>query len=81
MILAWIPFLEPFSALQPWWWALIAPLSLGISMMYKAIRLPDLGAYWRQVALMTAQVILALIGLALGLAILVEVIIPLLPVR
>jgi hypothetical protein len=50
-------------------------------MIYKALRIGDLGRYWREVAIMTLQVLLGLIGLAVALMILVQLIIPLLPVE
>jgi len=78
-MLAWTPFLDPLWAVQPYWWMLLVPLSLGISMVYKAWRMPVLDHYWRQVAVMTTQLILGMLALGLALALLVEVIIPALP--
>lgn len=78
-VLAWIPFLDPVWALRDHWWWLLVPLCLGISMIYKAWRMPRLDRYWRQVAIMTAQLVLGMIALGLTLAVLVEVIIPALP--
>ena len=76
--LAWIPFLEPINALQPWWYLLLVPLSFGISVIYKSMRLPRLERFWRQVAIMTTQIVLAMVALAIGLAVLIQVVIPLL---
>lgn len=77
--LAYIPFLQPLNAVQQWWYLLLVPLAFGIAVIYKAVRLPSLAEYWKQVAIMTAQIVLAMLGLAIGLIILVQVIIPRLP--
>jgi hypothetical protein len=78
--LAWVPFLEPINALQAWWYLLIVPLSFGISVIYKAMRLPRLERIWIQVAIMTMQIVLAMIALAIGLAVLIQLVIPMLSV-
>ena len=78
--LAWIPFLEPLNALQDFWYLLLIPLSFGISVIYKALRMPSLTGFWRQVAMMTIQIVLAMIGLTICLIFLVQVIVPMLPI-
>jgi len=75
----WIPFIDPLPIAGAIWWALSLPLAIGISMVHKAWRMPTTDGYLRQVALMTIQILLAMIGLALALAILVQVVVPLLP--
>jgi hypothetical protein len=76
LILAWRPFLDPVR-LDEYWWALLLPLSLGISVAYKAVRVRELGpAYWRQVAIMTAQIILAMILLGIAMFTMLEFIVP-----
>lgn len=79
-MLAYIPFLHPINFFHEWWYLLIGPLSLGISMIYKALRMNDLTRFSREVATMTLQIILGMIGLALVLMFLVEIVIPVLPV-
>jgi hypothetical protein len=79
--LAWTPFLEPINALQSWWYLLLVPLAFGISMIYKALRLAKLDQYWRQVGMMTTQVVLAMVALAIGLAVIIELLIPMIPVQ
>ena len=54
-------------------------LSFGISVVYKAMRMPSLEGFWRQVTIMTSQIILYMIALAIVLVILVQVVIPRLP--
>lgn len=78
-ILAYIPFIHPLNCFHEWWYLLLLPLSFGISVIYKAIRMPTLIHYWRQVALMTAQIVLAMIGLALALVVIIVWVIPRLP--
>ncbi|MCP3904270.1 MAG: hypothetical protein GY715_11620 [Planctomycetes bacterium] len=80
-LLAYVPFLHPINALQDWSYLLIIPLAFGISMIYKALRLSDLSHYWRQVVVMTTQIVLTMIGLGIALALLVQVVIPALPIR
>lgn len=78
--LAYIPFLYPINLFHDWWYLLILPLSFGISIIYKAMRLGSLDRFWYQVAMMTIQIIVSMIGLAIALLILVQWIIPALPV-
>ena len=74
--LAWIPFLSPMNWIQSAWYLLLIPLALGVSMIYKAMRVTDIHAYWRQVGVMTLQVVLAITGLAVSLILFVRYIIP-----
>lgn len=80
ILFGYVPFITPLSIFHTWWYLLLVPLALGISMIYKALRLRDLRTYWREVAVMTAQIVLAMIGLAIALVILVQLVIPMLPV-
>ena len=78
--LAYRPFLDPAPGAAQWWWLTIIPLSVLISMVYKAGRintLDDMQRYWKRVAIMSAQVIALMIGLAAALHIVVEFIVPL----
>jgi len=81
--LAYVPFLDPLPGVTHYWWVLVAPLTLGIAMSWKAVRGPSLagglGPYWRAVATMTIQTILAVVGIAVGLFLLVQVLLPRLP--
>lgn len=79
-MLAWTPFIHPLNIFHTWWYVLIVPLAFGVSVIYKAVRMPDLLRFWRETLAMTAQIILAMIGLAIGIALLVQVAIPWLPV-
>ncbi len=71
-LLAWRPFLEPISVHEHWW-VFLAPLALGISIVWKAVRLGTLEHYWRQVAMMTVQIIVGMVVLAAFSYVFVEV--------
>jgi hypothetical protein len=78
-MLAWIPFIEPLNLFHQWWYLLLLPLSLGISVVYKGVRMQDLRGFWRETTIMTLQIVLAMIALAIGVTLLVQVVIPWLP--
>ena len=78
-MLAYIPFIQPINGLQEWWYLLLIPLSFGISVIYKSLRMPRLDRFWRQVAIMTTQIVLAMIALAIALAVFIQIVIPMLP--
>ena len=77
--LAWIPFLEPMPSIGAWWPIFLIPLSIGISMIYKALRLPTLRNYAMGVAVMSFQIILAMAVLAVALFLVVQFLIPTIP--
>lgn len=76
VLLAWRPLLDPLPLTGPAWWLLIIPLAVGISVIYKAIRVPTLDVYWRQVALMTGQILGTMLLIAVGLHVFVEWVLP-----
>ena len=78
--LPWVPFMQPLPGVQANWLWLLPILVFGIAMMYKAVRVVDLATYWREVGMMTMQVLLAFLGLATGVFMIVQRIVPLLPV-
>ncbi len=78
-LVAWIPLAEPIPGVIHWWWAWIAPMVLGVGMIWKAIRLRDLDRYWQEVFRMSGQVLVGMMALAAGLMLLVRVVLPLLP--
>ena len=77
--MSYIPFLHPIDAVHDWSFLLLIPLSFGISVVYKALRLPTMRGFWRKVAIMTTQIVLSMIALAVGLTILIQLVIPILP--
>lgn len=79
-LVAYIPFLDPMHALQDVWYLLLVPLAFGISIIYRAIRMPNLDHFWRGVTIMTTQIVAAMVALGVVLVVLVQVVIPILPV-
>lgn len=77
MMLGWRPFLDPIDA-HAWWFALMVPLALGISVAYRAIRLERVGdgRYWWSVVVMTVQVVAAMILLGAASYVFIQVIVP-----
>jgi hypothetical protein len=80
-MVAYTPFLDPVNIFHDWWYLLLIPLAFGISVIYRALKLQNLDHYWRAVFTMTAQIVLAMIGLGIALIVLVVLILPLLPVE
>ena len=79
-MIAYVPFLDPINAFHEWWFVLLIPLSFGISVVYRALKLPSLEHYWRAVMTMTAQIVLVMVALGIALVIVVVQIIPRLPI-
>ncbi len=75
MLAAWRPFLDPIN-LHDWWYFLLLPLALGISIAYKAVRVRTMEHFWRNVAIMTVHLIAAMIVLAVAAYLLIILIIP-----
>jgi len=73
--LAYRPFLDPIDA-HSWWLLLCVPLVLFISMAYKAMRVPTMRYYWRQVIKMTLEILAAIILLSIALFLIVEFAMP-----
>lgn len=74
---SWRPFLDPLD-LHDWWWAFLPPLAFGISVAYKAVRVTTFEGYWRAVAVMTVQIVAAMILLGVAAFLFVEYLVPLL---
>lgn len=68
-------FLEPLP-IQDQWWLTLIPLSVLVSMAYKAVRVQTFRGYWRQVLMMSAQIVVAMIALAVAIYLFVELIVP-----
>jgi len=77
--LAWIPFVTPMPSIDSWWPLFLIPLAIGISMIYKAIRLSTLDRYVVGGGVMTVPIVLAMVLLALGLYLVVQFLIPAIP--
>lgn len=79
--LAWRPFLDPLpSAMHEYWWLLLVPLAFLIAWSYKAVRLasvePFVGHFLPRVFAMTAQIILGVVGIGLGMYLFIEIVAP-----
>ncbi|MCC6284701.1 MAG: hypothetical protein IT439_05280 [Phycisphaerales bacterium] len=74
-LLASIPFVDPLN-LHAQWFLLLVPLALFVSMAYKAVRLPTLAGYWRQVGIMSTQIVVGMAMLGLVLYMLTQWILP-----
>lgn len=75
LTLAYTPFIDPIDAHRAWYW-LIIPLAFGIAVVYKAMRVIDLKQYPKQVLVMTAQVVGAMVLLGIGSFVLIQHIVP-----
>jgi hypothetical protein len=75
-LISFIPFISPVNFFQTWWYLLVIPLAFGVSVIYKAIRLPRMDAYWLQVWLMTGQIVLVMALLAIGIAVFIQLVVP-----
>lgn len=73
--LAWRPFLDPLG-LHAYWWVFLIPLSLLISVAYKAVRVKDLAEFPRQAAVMTGQIIVAMILLGAAAFLFLQYLLP-----
>ena len=80
-IFAWKPFLQPAPAVDRWWWLLVIPTALGIALAYKSTRTRELALLPREALRMSVQIVLAMVGIALFLYLVVIVLVPRLPVE
>ncbi|MEQ9094709.1 MAG: hypothetical protein RIE32_00435 [Phycisphaerales bacterium] len=77
LTLGWRPFIDPIDA-HAWWFLLLIPIALLVSLSWKSVRIDDIKRLPRPVLVMTAQVILAMLGLGLAAFIGLVVVLPLL---
>ena len=75
LTLAYRPFIDPINA-HHWWYLLLIPMALGISVAYKAVRVPDLKEFPRAVAVMTVQIVVAMIALGAASYVCVQYVVP-----
>ena len=66
------PFIDPLDV-HGYWWAMLLPMAIGIALVYKAVRVRDLSRYWREVLVMTGEIIVGMVLLAAASYLLVEV--------
>ncbi|MSQ90884.1 MAG: hypothetical protein EXS01_05765 [Phycisphaerales bacterium] len=68
------------GALGTYWWLLLLPLILGISITYRATHDASLDRFWYRVSLFTAKSMLAMGSLAIVMYLFVYLVIPILRV-
>lgn len=73
---AWRPFIDPMDAHRTWF-VLLIPMAVLISMVYKAVRLPELDRYWVQVAIMSGQIVMWIIALGAAIFLFIQYVAPL----
>ena len=77
---SWRPFIDPLDiaipALQLYWYVLLVPISVLVSIVYKAVRVRDMAGFGRAVVTMSVQIITAMIALGVASYLLVQVVIP-----
>ncbi len=75
LFLAYRPFVEPLNAHRQWWMLLI-PLALLTAMAYKAVRVPEMSRYGRQVGVMFVQIVGGMVALGFVFWLFTQVILP-----
>ena len=79
-LLAYRPFLDPLP-LDSYWYLLLIPISIGISLAYKAVRVRDMKDYPRQVLVLTIQIVVSMAALGVGMYIVVQHVLPVIAPR
>ncbi len=79
-ILAWIPILQPGGSLGNYWWLLLFPLVVGISIAYRATHQSDLAGFWRGVLTFSVKSTVAMGSLGAAMYLFVYLVIPMLRV-
>lgn len=77
-LLAWLPFLQPMTALGNAWWLLMLPLVFGVAVVHRAVQDPNMDGYWARVLRLTVKANAVLGSLALAVYLFVYFVIPLL---
>jgi hypothetical protein len=80
LLIAYRPFLDPLP-LDAVWFLLLVPISFFISMAYKAVRVLDMKDYWRQVMVLTTQIVVSMITLGVGTYVILQHIVPVIAPR
>ena len=75
MSLAYTPFIDPINA-HDWWYLLLVPLALGIAVVYKAVRMPTLESYPKQVLIFSAQIVLGVVLLGAASFLFIQFVLP-----
>lgn len=77
-LVAWLPFLQPITALGNAWWLLMVPLVFGVAVVHRAVQDQSMDGYWGRVIRLTVKANAVLSLLALAIYLFVYFVIPLL---
>ena len=66
------------NAVQTWWYLLLIPMALGISIIYRSLRETTYNKYWKSVFVMTTQIVVGVSVLSITIGAFVQLVIPLL---
>jgi hypothetical protein len=75
-LLAYTPFIDPINA-HKWWYLLLIPVALLVSIAYKAVRVESMKDYPKEVAVMTVQIVVVMMLLGVASFLFVEKVLPL----
>lgn len=73
--IAYTPFLDPLN-IESWWYFTLVPLAFFVSVAYKAIRVHTFEHYWRNVLIMTTQIVFSIVGLGVLMFVLITQVMP-----
>ncbi len=80
-VLAYTPFIDPITEISQGasdlWWLTLIVLAFFTSVAYKAVRMHELDRFAVNVLIMTAQILGAMLAIGVGLAVAVELVLPL----
>ncbi len=74
---SWRPFLDPLD-LHGAWFLLLVPLSFGIAVVYRAVRVTDFQKFWARVVVLTIQIVLSMVLLGVASYLFIQVAAPML---
>lgn len=78
--LAYTPFVDPLTewsqGVVDVWWLTLPLLAFATAIAYKATRSERLEKFWRSVIVMTLQITLAMLGIAVLIGVIAEVVVP-----
>ncbi len=77
LVLAWRPFLDPIQ-IHDWWYLLLIPLALGISLTYRAVRQTSMDGYFRSVLSLAGQIVVGISALGVACYFVIIVLVPML---
>lgn len=77
LTLAWRPFIDPIS-LHGSWFLLLVPLSLGVAVVYRAVRVADFEKFWWKVTVLTVQIVVSMILLGAASYLFIQWLVPML---